>query len=78
MSVVRLNWATAEVVDGKLGAELAGEVPSGWKRSFEETVRLLGGGDASQSDAEQDLGASDEDERPDAVMTRRFRSFAEG
>ena len=41
---VTLNWATAEVQDGKLTVDLEGEVPSGWKKRFQTTVRLLGGG----------------------------------
>ena len=115
-----MNWATAEVVAGTLVVELEGEVPSGWKKSLKETVRLLGGGDwgeirckkrtmrvsrvaagdeeklrhflesavdqanamhlpdASQPEAEQSSAPSDENEGPDALMERRFRSFAEG
>ena len=41
---VTLNWATAEVQDGKLTVELEGEVPTGFKKRFQSTVRLLGGG----------------------------------
>ncbi len=121
MSVVRLNWAAAEVVDGKLAVDLVGEVPSGWKRSFEETVRLLGGGDwgeirckkrtlrvksvlpgdeeklrhflesaveqanamhlpddAPHPDAGQVPEDSEQEDGPDALMTSRFRSFADG
>jgi hypothetical protein len=42
MADVRLNWATAEVQDAKLTVELEGEIPKGWRDSFETTVRLLG------------------------------------
>ncbi|HWF34872.1 MAG TPA: hypothetical protein VG295_05860 [Solirubrobacteraceae bacterium] len=40
-----LNWATAEVKGGKLTVDLEGKIASGWKDSFETTVRLLPGGD---------------------------------
>jgi hypothetical protein len=45
MADVELNWATAEVKDGKLAVGLEGEVPKGWKRHFEMTDTLLAGGD---------------------------------
>jgi hypothetical protein len=45
MAEVELNWASAEVEDGKLTVELEGEIASGWKKSFEKTVRLLAAGD---------------------------------
>jgi hypothetical protein len=44
MSDVKLNWSSAQVADGKLTVELAGDRPRGWKKSFEKTVRLLGAG----------------------------------
>jgi hypothetical protein len=44
MSEVKLSWPTAEVEDGKLTVELEGEIPSGWKKHFETTERLLPGG----------------------------------
>jgi hypothetical protein len=44
MSDVKLNWSSAQVTDGKLTVELAGDRPRGWKKSFEKTVRLLGAG----------------------------------
>jgi hypothetical protein len=40
-----LNWGEAEVKDSKLAVKLEGEIPTGWKQSFETTVRLLGGGE---------------------------------
>jgi hypothetical protein len=43
MDAARLNWTTAEVTDAKLTVELDGELPSGWKKHFETTVKLLGG-----------------------------------
>jgi hypothetical protein len=44
MSDVSLNWSSAQVTDGELTVELAGDRPRGWKKSFEKTVRLLGAG----------------------------------
>jgi hypothetical protein len=45
MSNVKLQWAGAEVEDSKLKVALDGELPKGWKQSFERTVQLLGDGD---------------------------------
>jgi hypothetical protein len=45
MAGVELNWATAKVKDGKLTVDLAGEIASDWKQSFEATITLLPGGD---------------------------------
>lgn len=45
MAAAHLNWAGAKVKDGRLAVELQGEVPSGWKKSFQNTVRLLGAGE---------------------------------
>jgi hypothetical protein len=45
MADVELNWASAKVKDGKLSVDLEGEIPSGWKQSFERTATLLRGGD---------------------------------
>lgn len=45
MADVELNWSTATVKKGKLTVDLEGELASGWKQSFETTVRLLPGGD---------------------------------
>ncbi len=42
MADVGLNWATAEVENGKLTVELEGEIAKGWRDNFETTVRLLG------------------------------------
>jgi hypothetical protein len=44
MSGVELDWSSAEVHDGKLEVGLRGELPDGWKDSFERTVALLGAG----------------------------------
>jgi hypothetical protein len=43
MSDVKLNWSTAKVEDSKLTVDLDGELPSGWKDSFETVARLLAG-----------------------------------
>jgi hypothetical protein len=45
MADVELNWSTAAVKKGRLTVELEGEVPSGWKHSFETTAAMLPGGD---------------------------------
>lgn len=45
MPDVKLNWTTATVKKGKLTVELEGEVPLGWKQSFEATAAMLPGGD---------------------------------
>ena len=41
MSDVKLNWSTAKVEDSKLTVDLDGELPSGWKDSFDAVARLL-------------------------------------
>ncbi|MGH2883149.1 MAG: hypothetical protein ACRDPA_10710 [Solirubrobacteraceae bacterium] len=45
MPQVSLDWSAAEVKSSKLTVPLEGDIPKGWKRSFETTVRLLGSGD---------------------------------
>jgi hypothetical protein len=42
---MNLEWGSAEVSDAKLTVELAGDMPKGWKQSFERTVALLGDGE---------------------------------
>jgi hypothetical protein len=44
VTAAHLNWAEAEVKDSTLVVGLEGEIPTGWKQSFETTVRLLGAG----------------------------------
>jgi hypothetical protein len=122
MTQVSLDWSAAEVENAKLTVPLDGDIPKGWKRSFETTVRLLGGGEWGEIEVKKDTvrvadvepgseeklrhhleavvaqanadhepdeddedaapdadasehGAGDEDEGPDAEMTRQFRSF---
>lgn len=36
-----LDWSSASVSDGKLVVTVDGELPSGWKNSFESVVTLL-------------------------------------
>ena len=45
MSEVSLDWPSAAVKRSKLTVSLEGDVPKGWKKSFEATVLLLGRGD---------------------------------
>jgi hypothetical protein len=45
MDIPTLQWSGAQVRDGILTVEIAGDRPKGWKATFEKTVRLLGGGD---------------------------------
>jgi hypothetical protein len=47
MALVCLSWSDADVKDARLTVplEVDGDLPSGWKESFENTVRLLGSGD---------------------------------
>ena len=45
MSTVKLEWASAKVEDATLTVALDGEVPKGWKQSFETTARLLRAGE---------------------------------
>ena len=43
MSEAKLNWSTAKVKESKLTVELDGELPKGWKDSFNTVARLLAG-----------------------------------
>jgi hypothetical protein len=45
MDAPRLEWSAAAVRHGTLTVEIAGDRPRGWKSTFNQTVRLLGGGD---------------------------------
>lgn len=44
MSEPTLDWSTAEVKESKLTVQVDGELPKGWKATFNTTVNLLGGG----------------------------------
>ncbi len=121
MPEVTLDWSAAEVKNAKLTVPLDGDIPKGWKKSFEATVLLLGHGawgeiqlkrdsvrvsdvvpgseeklrhhlesvvvqanadhepeeseeEASDADGSESE-APDDDDGPDAEMTRRFQSF---
>jgi hypothetical protein len=43
MSDVKLNWSTAKVEDSTLTVDLDGDLPSGWKGSFDAVAKLLAG-----------------------------------
>jgi hypothetical protein len=40
-----LDWGSAAVAEGELVVGIDGEIPSGWKASFEATAELLSHGD---------------------------------
>ena len=44
MDAPSLEWSAAEVRRGSLTVQVAGDRPRGWKSTFQQTVRLLGGG----------------------------------
>ena len=46
MSECTLDWAGARVEGSKLTVPIEGDVPRGWKKSFDKTVRLLTAGHA--------------------------------
>ena len=43
MSDVKLNWSTAKVEDSTLTIDLDGDLPKGWKGSFDAVAKLLSG-----------------------------------
>jgi hypothetical protein len=45
VSEPKLSWATADVEGARLTVAIEGVIPSGWKRSFNSTLRLLSRGD---------------------------------
>ncbi|MGZ4312775.1 MAG: hypothetical protein ACXVR1_11795 [Solirubrobacteraceae bacterium] len=45
MEAPTLQWSAADVRNGTLTVEIAGDRPKGWKVTFRQTVRLLGGGE---------------------------------
>lgn len=47
---VELDWSTAVVSDGDLTVELRGELTEEWQRSFQTTVKLLGGPEVELND----------------------------
>jgi hypothetical protein len=54
MSAVSLDWSAAEVENARLTVPLAGDIPKGWRKSFEVTVRLLGGGEWGEIQVKRD------------------------
>jgi len=44
MPAAKLDWSTATVKEAKLTVALEGELPRGWRESFETTAWLLGHG----------------------------------
>ncbi len=54
MDPVTLDWSAAQVENGRLTVPLDGDIPKGWKRSFETTERLLGGGDWGEIEVKKD------------------------
>ncbi len=49
MSEPKIDWSTAEVSDGKLVVAVDGELPKGYRRSFDATAHLLGQGDLADA-----------------------------
>ncbi|MGZ4166110.1 MAG: hypothetical protein ACXVRW_18920 [Solirubrobacteraceae bacterium] len=45
MEAPTLQWSAADVRNGTLTVEIAGDRPKGWKATFQQTVRVLGGGE---------------------------------
>ncbi len=45
MSEINLKWSSAKVKDAELTVDLEGKASSAWTHSFDDTVRLLGGGE---------------------------------
>lgn len=54
MTPVTLSWSAAEVNSSKLTVPLDGDIPKGWKKSFEATVTLLGGGEWGEIQVKRD------------------------
>jgi hypothetical protein len=76
-----LNWASANVKDAKLTVELEGELPRGWRGSFETTARLLGGsggwGDVSLSKKHRTVSVSDVTEGSEEKLRHYLESVVE-
>jgi hypothetical protein len=45
MTEPKLDWSSAEVSDSTLRVRVEGELPAGWRETFERTAALLGGND---------------------------------
>jgi hypothetical protein len=75
MTAPTLQWSAAKVRNGTLTVAIDGDRPKGWKATFEQTVRLLGGGAWGEVSLKSgkvrvaDIGEGSEDE---------LRHFLEG
>jgi hypothetical protein len=49
MSEPKIDWSTAKVSDGQLVVGVEGELPKGYRRSFEATAHLIGHGDLAEA-----------------------------
>ena len=54
MEAPQLEWSAAAVRDGTLTVPIDGDRPRGWKSTFAQTVRLLGGGDWGEVSLKKD------------------------
>jgi hypothetical protein len=54
MPPVTVDWSTAEVKKSRLTVALEGDIPKGWRRSFETVVRLLGAGEWGEIQIKRD------------------------
>jgi hypothetical protein len=81
MAQASLNWATAKVKNAKLTVELQGELPRGWRGSFETTSRLLSGsggwGDVSLSKKRRTVSVSDVTEGSEEKLRHYLESVVE-
>lgn len=76
MSEAKLDWSTAKVKDAKLTVDIVGDIPSGWKDSFDTTARLLGrSGDWSEVSLKGKKGVTVADVTPGSED--RLRHFLE-
>jgi hypothetical protein len=75
MEAPELEWSAAAVRDGMLTVPVAGDRPRGWKSTFEQTVRLLGGGSWGEVSLKKDkVKVADVPEGSEAEL----RFFLEG
>ncbi len=81
MPPASLNWATADVKNAKLTVELEGEIPPGWRQSFETTARLLGSssgwGDVSVGKKGNTVSVSDVIEGSEEKLRHYLESVVE-
>jgi hypothetical protein len=81
MAQASLKWASANVKNAKLTVELEGEIPRGWRQSFETTARLLGSsgewGDVSVGKKGKTVSVSDVTEGSEAKLRHYLESVVE-